>query len=124
MPDNPPLIGLDLLEPDRLAARLERRPALRETLFTAGELAYAEAQPNPILHLTARFCAKEAIIKALGIDGWDPLEIEVTGGGERTGVHLHGDVARRADDLGVVVNISMTHVAAMAGAVAHALPRV
>jgi holo-[acyl-carrier protein] synthase len=123
MPNVPPLIGLDLLEPARLAERLEHRPELRETLFTAGELAYADAQPDPMLHLAARFCAKEAIVKALGINGWDPLEVEITGGGEQTGLCLRGDAARRADELGVDMRISMSHVQAIAGAVAQAVPR-
>jgi holo-[acyl-carrier protein] synthase len=118
-----PLIGLDLLEPARLAQRLERTPSLRGSLFTAGELAYAEAQPEPIHHLAGRYCAKEAIVKALGIDGWDPLEIEITGGGDAVGVSLHGDAQRRALELGVDVMISMSHVGPIAGAVAQAVPR-
>lgn len=118
-----PLVGIDLLEPGRLRERLERNPALREELFLAGELAYADVQHDPCKHLAARLTAKEAVVKALGIDGWDPLDIEVTGGGETVGLLLHGFVLARATELGVEVTISMSHLDSMAAAVAMARPR-
>ena len=119
----PPLIGLDLVEPERLRERLERTPGLEHELFLAGELSYCRQQPEPALHLAARFAAKEAVVKALGIDGFDPLEIEVVAGGEQTELLLHGDVAGRAAALRVEVKISLTHLPAIAGAVALATPR-
>jgi holo-[acyl-carrier protein] synthase len=118
-----PLVGIDLLEPERLSERLRRNPALREELFLPGELAYADAQHDPYKHLAARLSAKEAVVKALGIDGWDPLEIEVTGGGEQAGLHLHGAVRERALALGVAVTISMSHLDSIAAAVAMARPQ-
>lgn len=119
----PPLIGLDLVDPARLQARLERTRGLRQDLFCQGELDYCEAQVEPYQHLAARFAAKEAVIKALGIDGWDPLEVEIVGGAEETTVQLHGDVAARAAALEVEVTVSLSHVPAIAGAVALATPR-
>lgn len=118
----PPLIGIDLIEPERLRARLERTDGLALTLFRQGELDYCNQQAEPIQHLAARYAAKEAVIKALGIDGWDPLEIEVVGGGDQTSLRLHGDVAERAAALGVRVTMSLTHLPAIAGAVALATP--
>jgi len=115
-----PLIGIDLLEPDRLRERLGRNPALRAELFLPDELAYSDAQHDPYKHLAARLSAKEAVVKALGIDGWDPLDIEVTGGGEAAGLLLHGVVLTRAEELGVEVTISMSHLDSMAAAVAMA----
>jgi holo-[acyl-carrier protein] synthase len=117
-----PLIGIDLLEPARLRERLTRNPALREELFLPGEIAYADAQHNPHQHLAARLSAKEAVIKALGIDGWDPLDIEVIGGGEESGLLLHGAVEDQAAVLGVEVTISMSHLDSMVAAVAMARP--
>ena len=118
----PPLIGIDLLEPKRLQERLQRNTSLREELFSPAELSYAEAQALPHLHLAARLSAKEAVIKALGIDGWDPRDIEVTDGGENTGLYLMGEVADRAEELGVQVSISLTHLESIVGAVAIARP--
>jgi holo-[acyl-carrier protein] synthase len=119
----PPLIGIDLCEPRRLRDRIERTPELEGELFHPGELAYCRAQRSPSEHLAARFAAKEAVAKALGIDGFDPLDVEVLRGGERCDVRLHGVAARRARELGVRLSISLTHVSAVAGAVALALPR-
>jgi holo-[acyl-carrier protein] synthase len=118
-----PLIGIDLIDPRRLADRLARTPALADELFHAGERAYADGQPHPIEHLAARFAAKEAVIKALGMDGFEPLDVEVIEGGERCSVRLHGAAAERAFELGVTVAISMTHLDSMAGAVALASPK-
>src|ERR1700759_1307865 len=64
------MIGIDLLEIDRLERALERRPRLAERLFTAGEREYAAGRARPGQHLAARFCAKEAVAKALGLEAW------------------------------------------------------
>jgi holo-[acyl-carrier protein] synthase len=117
------MIGIDLTDTQRLAQRLERTAALAEELFHAGERAYCDRQRDPAQHLAARFAAKEAVIKALGIDGFDPLDVEVVDGGECCGVVLHGAAAARADELDVTVSISMTHLPEVAGAVAMARPR-
>jgi holo-[acyl-carrier protein] synthase len=119
----PPMIGIDLTETQRLAQRLKRTPGLAEELFHASERAYCDRQPDPAQHLAARFAAKEAVIKALGIDGFDPLDVEVVDGGERCGVMLHGAAAAHADKLDVTVSISLTHLPQVAGAVALARPR-
>ena len=122
MPGDPPFIGIDLVEPERLGQRLAHNPGLKGELFSPAEVAYSEGQPHPIEHLAARYCAKEAVVKALAIDGFDPLDVEVLGGGEATAVRLHGPVLDRARELGVEVSISLTHVATMAAAVAMARP--
>jgi holo-[acyl-carrier protein] synthase len=114
----PPLIGIDLVDPEVLADRLESNPELGDTLFRPRETAYAQSQRCPIQHLAARFAAKEAVVKALGVHGWDPLEVEVVEGGEDVSLRLHGDMKKRAVELGVEVTISMTHVDSLAGAVA------
>jgi holo-[acyl-carrier protein] synthase len=115
---DPPLIGIDLVEPERLLQKLQRTPKLAQRLFHPGELAYSEGQSAPERHLAARFSAKEAVTKALGINYFAPLDIEVLDGGEHCAVRLHGHAAKTADELGVVVTISLTHLAGVAGAVA------
>ena len=113
------MIGLDLLEIERLEQALERRPALAKRLFTEGERAYAATQGRPAQHLAARFCAKEAVSKALRMDVLRPREIEVVGGGGAPPrVVLHGHVAAHAANLGVEVEVSLTHTRTTAGAVA------
>jgi holo-[acyl-carrier protein] synthase len=112
-------VGIDLLEVERLRAALERRPALGERLFTDAERALAAGNAR---RLAARFCAKEAVAKALTLEGWNPREIEVLGGEGPPQLFLHGAVAERADALGVRVEISLTHTNTDAGAVAMTVP--
>jgi holo-[acyl-carrier protein] synthase len=112
-------VGLDLLEIDRLERALERRPRLAERLFCDAERAYAATCARPAQHLAARFCAKEAVSKALGLDVLRPLEIEVVRGpGGEPSVLLRGAAAARAAQLGAQVHLSLTHSHGTAGAVA------
>jgi holo-[acyl-carrier protein] synthase len=113
-----PGIGLDLLEIARIERALERRPGLARRLFHPGELDYCGGRGRPGQHLAARFCAKEAVSKALGMAVFAPLDIEVLGGGEEVRLALHGAARERARTLGVEVGISLTHTRVMAGAVA------
>jgi holo-[acyl-carrier protein] synthase len=117
---DPARIGLDLLEIARLERALERRPRLAQRVFSERELAYASTRARPAMHLAARFCAKEAVGKALGMAAWELRDIEVvspTGGGAPE-VALHGAVAQRAREVGGTVRISLTHTSEQAGAVA------
>ena len=112
-------IGIDLLEIDRLERALERRPRLAERLFTDGERAYAATRARPAMHLAARFCAKEAVAKALQLREWSWRDVEVLGGGdEPPSVRLTGAAERRASELGATVAVSLTHTRGMAAAVA------
>jgi holo-[acyl-carrier protein] synthase len=112
------VIGLDLLEVARLEAALERRPGLAERLFTEGERDYAAGKARPGEHLAARFCAKEAVAKALALDGWAFRDVEVIATESAPEVALSGAARRRADELGAHVSVSLTHTATTAGAVA------
>jgi holo-[acyl-carrier protein] synthase len=111
-------VGIDLLEIERLEQALQRRPALAERLFTDGERAYAASRARPGQHLAARFCAKEAVAKALGLEAWDFRDVEVISAGGPPQVRLHGAVAARAAELAVALSISLTHTGREAGAVA------
>jgi holo-[acyl-carrier protein] synthase len=111
-------VGIDLLEVERLERALERRPRLAERLFTDAERAYAAARARPGLHLAARFCAKEAVAKALGMTAWGWREVEVVATDAAPELRLTGAVAARASELGVRASISLTHTDSVAGAVA------
>ena len=111
-------VGIDLLEIDRLERALERTPRLAERLFTEGERAYAASRGRPGQHLAARFCAKEAVAKALGIESWNFHEVEVVGTGGPPRIRLSGSAAARAAELGVQVEVSLTHTGREAAAVA------
>ena len=112
------MVGIDLVEIERVERAITRRPGLRERLFTEGELAFAAARRRPGRHLAARFAAKEAAIKALGTSGVSPREVEVKGGGrEAPSLVLHGRAARVASDRDLVLAVSLTHAGEMAAAV-------
>src|SRR5215218_4247008 len=93
---------------------LHRRPGLALRLFTDGERSYAARRARPGQHLAARFCAKEAVAKALRLETWSPRDIAVVGEGAEVAIRLHGALAAG----GGQVSSSLTHSRGMAGAVA------
>lgn len=111
-------VGIDLLEVRRLERALARHPRLAARVFTDAELTYAGDRARPGRHLAARFAAKEAVVKALGLTGGFGLrEIEI-GAGEPPSVHLHGGAAEAARRAGVELRVSLTHSRELATAVA------
>ena len=108
-------LGIDVIEIERVERALERRPRLRERLFSPGELEYADSRSRPGRHLAARFAAKEAVIKALPGRPIAPSQIEVLEGEPPT-VRLRGAAAEAA--AGLEVAISLTHSRETAAAVA------
>ena len=113
-------IGFDLLEIERLRLALVRRPKLAERLFTDAERELVAARGGHVRHLAVRFCAKEAVAKALALRDGSWHDVEVLGGGDGPPtVALSGRAAERAAELGVErVELSLTHSKGMAGAVA------
>lgn len=118
-------IGIDTVDVARFAAVLGRRPSMAERLFTPAERAYAAAQRNPHPSLAARFAAKEACMKALGV-GLGAIDLT------DVGVERHGlgppvlVVAGRAAALAAAGGVaawmvSLTHTATVASAVVAAL---
>jgi holo-[acyl-carrier protein] synthase len=109
-------VGIDLLEIERIERALERRPRLAARIFTDSEREYAAARSRPGRHLAARFAAKEAVVKALGLSrGVCFREIEVVAGEPPT-VRLSGLAAEAA--AGRQIDISLTHSRENAAAVA------
>jgi holo-[acyl-carrier protein] synthase len=111
-------VGIDLLDVERLERALERHPRLAERLFTDAEREYAASRARPVMHLAARFCAKEAVAKALGLTGWSFRDVEVVATGSAPEIRLSGSAGRRAAELGVTASVSLTHTGTLAGAVA------
>jgi holo-[acyl-carrier protein] synthase len=103
-------VGVDVMEIDRFAESLRRRPRLAERCFTDAEAAYCSAKPFPPQHFAARFAAKEAVGKALGVGMTRWREVEVVRGRGAPTIALHGLYAERARRLGVDrVHVSLTH---------------
>jgi phosphopantethiene--protein transferase domain len=118
-------IGVDVVEVDRIARALARwGEAFTRRIYTAAEVSRADAGASRMSRLAARFAAKEAVMKALGV-GWRALawrDIEITNDAlGRPVVHLRGAARRIADEHGirqVLVALSHTHEHAVANAIA------
>lgn len=117
-------LGVDIVEIDRMAAVLSRRPRLKERLFSAEERAYCDKRNRPEVHYALRFAAKEAVLKALGtgFSGMKFTDVEVIrDAAGRPVPRLSGRAAEVADEIGVVemhLSLSYTHTTAVASAVA------
>ncbi len=57
------LIGVDIIDIDRVKAAVERTPRFLQRLFTEQEIKYCMNKANPYPSLAARFAAKEAFRK-------------------------------------------------------------
>lgn len=114
-------LGLDLAEVPRIAEMVERwGERFTRKLFTERERAFAAARANSAQHLAARFAAKEATLKALGVPkGLSWHEMEVVGGGrQRPQMILTGQALRAAEALGVTrLHLTLTHADTVAAAV-------
>jgi holo-[acyl-carrier protein] synthase len=102
-------IGVDLVDIERFRRSLERTPSMRTRLFTDVELAYVEPQADPVPSLAARFAAREAVMKSLGVGlgafGFHEVWVE------------RASSAELAAQAGVVAwHLSLTHSDVMAAA--------
>lgn len=117
-------IGIDAVEVDRFRVVLGRRPAIVGRLFTAAEQA-GVAGRDPAPRLAARFAAKEAVMKALGVGlgafAFHEVELVSLPSGAPS-LALSGRAAALAEDLGVSGwRVSLTHTDSVAEAVVVAL---
>ncbi len=118
-------IGIDTVEVDRFRRVLEKRPGMVDRLFTPAEQAYGRRQRDPSERLAARFAAKEAVMKALGVGlgafAFRDVEVVKAPSGAPS-VALTGRAAALAVERGVTDwRLSLTHSSLVAEAVAVAL---
>ena len=118
-------LGTDLVEVARFRLAMERRAALPERLFSDAERAYAFRYQDPVKSLAARFGAKEAVMKAMGVGLWKfkfrDVEVVRLPSGQPT-IALHDRAAEMAAERGITQwQLSLTHTDTTAMAVAVAL---
>jgi holo-[acyl-carrier protein] synthase len=119
-------LGTDLVEIDRFRLAMTRRgPRFAERLFSADERAYADRHRDPAPRLAARFAAKEAVMKALGVGLWKFAFRDVEVVRARSGapsLALRGRAEELAGARGVRAwQLSLSHTDATAIAVAIAV---
>ena len=118
-------IGVDLCEVPRMRATLARTPGVARRVFTERERAYCDRRRDPTERYAARFAAKEAVMKALGVGlgafAFHDVEVVKAPSGAPS-IQLTGGAAALAAKLGVTEwRLTMTHTASLAEAIAVAL---
>lgn len=61
------MLGVDVVDVERLRTTLARSPGLEARLFTKAERTYCGKHTDPTGHLAGTLAAKEAVIKALDL---------------------------------------------------------
>ena len=120
-------VGMDIVKSDDVAASIDRfGDRYLGRLFTAHELSTCDDNPDTVAdRLAARFAAKEATLKVLGLDGaqpeWRSIEVFRAPSGSCE-IRLHDGAARLAERtcLGPLA-VSLSHEQGMAAAVVVAL---
>lgn len=122
-------VGVDLVPISRMEQVVKRTPSFLQRVFTEHERHYCEYAPYPFEHYAARFAAREACLKALGI-GWQQgvrfQDVSVTND-ESGAPHLvlAGHVRKVAEELGIEeLAVSLSHTSRLAVANVVALPKV
>jgi holo-[acyl-carrier protein] synthase len=106
-------IGVDVVDIPRLRLAFERTPSMRTRLFTAVELEYVAPKADPVPSLAARFAAREAAMKAMGVGlgafGFHELWVDRS---ESGAPHLvvTGSASSLAAERGITTwHLSLTH---------------
>lgn len=113
-------IGLDLVTVSRFARMITRHgDRLLDRLFTADERRYCETYAHPAQHYAARFAAKEAMLKALGVPRglrWHELEV-VSSSSREPLIRLSGRAEEVARARGIQrMLVTLTHELDLAAA--------
>ena len=115
-------IGNDIFNVARLEDELRADgKQLRESIFTPREISYCESKHNPAEHYAARFAAKEALLKALAMDGqggfvWREAEVTNDDSGQPH-MHLYGALLNRSRQLSVqTIFVTLSHTRELATA--------
>ena len=106
-------IGIDVVDIERFRTSLQRTPSMRERLFTQVELDYVAPQSDPVPSLAARFAAREAVMKSLGLGlgafGFHEMWVERASTGVPS-LAFAGRAAELAAEAGVTRwHLSLTH---------------
>ena len=104
---------------------LARTPTLRTRVFTEAERAYCDRRKDPTERYAARFAAKEAVMKAMGVGvgacRWRDIEVAKAPSGAPS-VRLHDTALALAEERGITAwRLTMTHTHRVAQAIAVAL---
>jgi holo-[acyl-carrier protein] synthase len=114
--------GIDIIEVQRVAEKVNKDNGFREKVFSPAEITYCERAADSAQHYAARFAAKEAFLKATGgglMLGYDLKEITIQHDNQgKPELLLSGNFKTLANEHGwSKIHVSLSHVQAMACAV-------
>jgi holo-[acyl-carrier protein] synthase len=114
-------VGVDVVDTERFRTSLARTPSMRDRLFVQEELDYVAPKADPVPSLAARFAAREAVMKAMGLGlgsfGFHEVWVTKAPSGEPS-LAITGRALELAVDRGITHwHLSITHTALVA--VAH-----
>jgi holo-[acyl-carrier protein] synthase len=114
-------VGIDLIEVARIARQVSAGRRFADRVFTEQEITYCEGKKNKAQNYAARFAAKEAFLKAVGM-GWRMglafKDIEVVNNSlGKPELVLYGKARELAEKIHITnIQVSLTHLKEMAGA--------
>jgi len=117
-------VGVDAVDVERFRTSLHRTPTMRDRLFVAEELEYVSPKVDPVPSLAARFAAREAVMKAMGVGlgafGFHEVWVTRAESGQPM-LAITGRALELAVDRGIThwhLSITHTHLVAIAHVVA------
>jgi holo-[acyl-carrier protein] synthase len=115
-------VGIDIIEVDRVAAKVNKGNAFKEKIFSPEEIIFCESKAEPAQNYAARFASKEAFLKATGkglLLGFELRDIEVVQDElGKPSLVLHGkykDLAKKNN--WNKIHLSISHIQSAATAV-------
>ena len=115
-------VGMDLIEVARIDKQVSAGRRFVDRIFTEHEISYCQGKKNSAQNYAARFAAKEAFLKAVGI-GWQKglafKDVEVVNNSlGKPELVLHGKALELVEKNHITnIQVSLTHLKEMAGAV-------
>jgi holo-[acyl-carrier protein] synthase len=106
--------GIDIEEIESIKASMEQSQTFISKVFTVSEIDYCERKIFKYQHYTARFAAKEAMMKALGTGynsgvSWKQIEVVHDDLGKPE-IILYEKARKISDALGIKsIHLSMSH---------------
>lgn len=110
-----------MIEVGRVQKAIEADPEFVKSVFAKAEIEYCEAMKRKYQHYAARFCAKEAFLKALGVGMHEGLlftQIQVVNDSSgKPGIILEGKMKDLFEKFGFSkIFVSLTHLKELAQA--------
>jgi len=115
-------VGTDIIEVARVASKIQKESGFRELVFSAEEIKYCQTKTNKYEHYAARFAAKEALGKALGLgwaEGTTINEVEILNNIDgKPYINFLGETAKQIASLNLGnIHVSLSHIKTYATAI-------